>query len=274
MVKTMDIKIYLETIFKTKIELTRTNLGLTNDIYVTYINGIKCAIRVPKFDNANIVDGNHEIAALRLIRGTGLDVEEIFFDEKTRIRVTKWTEGVNFVEYPRNEALIKVAKLMKKLHNLKLKSKYNFNPSQLLDKYKNNIKNPLYDLHDYWYLKDEINLFKDDLILCHNDWVNGNVILSKDHDYLIDYEYAANNNPIFDVTSFITENNLNENDKEIFLNEYYDKQLTEKLREKITIFENFHNLLWLLWANMMYDSRNEEIYKEIAKTKYHALVRK
>ena len=35
--------------------------------------------------------------------------------------------------------------------------------------------------------------------------VDGNILFTKENVYLIDYEYAADNDPLFDVMSFLSE---------------------------------------------------------------------
>lgn len=71
--------------------------------------------------------------------------------------------------------------------------------------------------------------------------------------------------------SFITENNIDDpHDREIFFEEYFD-EWSDECKERLYIWEVFHNLLWCMWAMMMWEQRKESIYKRIANDKYLAL---
>jgi len=107
--------------------------------------------------------------------------------------------------------------------------------------------------------------------LCHNDWVSGNIGFTDQRDYLIDYEYAGDNDPYFDVMSFITENKLTEDERKEFLDTYFDHPLTSVELLALKAYEDFQNLLWCTWAIMMYESRNHDVYLHIATDKLNQL---
>ncbi|WP_339025428.1 phosphotransferase [Spiroplasma endosymbiont of Agriotes lineatus] len=67
-------------------------------------------------------------------------------------------------------------------------------------------------LHQQNLTSDEqkiINFFTNyeprELKLCHNDLVPGNILVTKQQIYIIDYEYAMKNDPLSDIASFISE---------------------------------------------------------------------
>ena len=107
--------------------------------------------------------------------------------------------------------------------------------------------------------------------LCHNDWVAGNIGFTQHRDYLLDYEYAGDNDPLFDVMSFITENKISVLDREIFYSAYFDHPLSTDERSYLKAYEDFHNLLWYTWAMMMFESRQDQVYLMIAQDKLKQL---
>ena len=263
----------INKIFNCNTKLIKLDKGLTNDIYLTTINNINYAIRIPKDDINNIININNENKVLELIRNTNLDVKEYYYNTNNRIRITYYINDT--IEYKDNNdpnKIIKVAKLLKQLHNINTNNlDVYFNPIDMYYKYKSNIHNYLYNINNYEYIIDKIKEYDINYVLCHNDLVSGNILFTKDKEYLIDYEYAGLNDPIFDIMSFLTENNINDtNERNKFYNEYFDN-INDKLIDKMNIYESFTNLLWYCWANMMYDTRKELIYKEIAIDKYNAL---
>ena len=264
----------INTIFKQETIINKIDKGLTNDIYITNVNNIKYIIRIPKDDIDNIININHEKEVLKLIRNTNLDVKEYYYNPNNRIRITYYID--NAIEYKDNNninKIIVVAKLLKELHSIDVSNlNVYFNPIDMYIKYTNNINKYLYNIDKYLFIIDIIKSFKFNYVLCHNDLVSGNLLFSKDKDYLIDYEYAGLNDPLFDVMSFLTENEItNEYERNLFYKEYFN-DLTEDLKYKLNCYECFTNLLWYTWANMMYDTRNDDTYKLIAKDKYNALI--
>jgi thiamine kinase-like enzyme len=267
----MNINKYLNDKFNKKLVLTKTNKGLTNDIYYTTINNINCVVRVPKDDVNMIINTNNEKKVLSLIKTTDLDVEELYYFEDSRVRITKFVESLEFDEIKSENSIIKVANLLKKFHNFKFKINSEFDIIEMFYKYYNSIKNPLFNIDKYLHILNDIKDIKNEHILCHNDLVSGNFLFTDTKTYLIDYEYAADNDPLFDLTSFTTENNLSSQESKIFYNEYFDNNISPLISKQIIIFERFQNLLWFCWANMMFENRKDEIYRIIAKNKYRQL---
>jgi thiamine kinase-like enzyme len=101
--------------------------------------------------------------------------------------------------------------------------------------------------------------------------VAGNIGYTKEKSYLIDYEYAGDNDPYFDVMSFITENSLSSEEKESFLETYFTQSPSQNIRQELEKMAKMHNLLWCTWAKMMAESRQSSVYLEIAYDKLQAL---
>ena len=104
--------------------------------------------------------------------------------------------------------------------------------------------------------------------LCHNDFVQGNILYSDTKDYLIDYEYAAKNDYRFDIASFFSENNIHYIDqRDQFYQTYFDGEIDPMIDVQVQAFERMEDILWGYWANMLYEQRGEQIYFDIAKDK-------
>ncbi len=259
--------------FLNNLTLTKTDLGLTNNIYISHLHGEKIAVRIPKEELKDSSAFSNEEKALSLVKSLNLDAEEIFYDSETRVRATKWIEGAQtYSQCLDSNKVIRVAALLKTLHNAKLSSGCEFDGLSLLLEYKNGIKNPLYDYPSFQFILDDFKSIKNPHVLCHNDIVDGNILLTPNQDYLIDYEYSKDNDPLFDIMSFFTENQITQDSlRSLFYQHYFDNPLTETQKDHLQKYEQFHNLLWCLWANYMYDLLKEPIYLEIAQDKYRAL---
>ena len=259
----------LKTFFKTE-NYTKEKLdkGLTNDNYLITVDRQRFVLRVPKSDANHIVQFAHEAKALNLVKKIDLDVNTLYYDQNTGIKITQYVDDfITFNEYQSEDRIIRVAHLMKRLHGLKQTIGYNFDPLARYQQYRSNVKHALIDDYQASNLIDEFKKIPSIPTLCHNDWVSGNIGFSQHKDYLIDYEYAGDNDPYFDVMSFLTENTLTSQERECFINAYFDHPLTATEKICLSVYEDFHNLLWCTWAEMMFEHRQDDVYRQIAQTK-------
>ena len=204
-----------------------------------------------------------------LILPLNINSETIAFDLKSGIKISRFINNLEtFLEYKKPDRIKKTALLMKKLHEAKLICSTDFKPTEKLEEYLSQIINPLFNLEPYYKITNDILKLNSEKCLCHNDWVAGNICFTSEKTYLIDYEYAANNDPYFDVMSFLTENTLTSAEISDFINYYFNNDININT---LKLWEKFHNLLWCSWANMMYDLTKETQFKEIATDKYQAL---
>ena len=269
----MDLSLYLKKLYHNNIDLTKTKLGLSNVIYKANINGEDVAIRVPNADISKHLKNEAEV--LKLIRTSDLDVEELYYDPKTRIRITKWVDNYHeFKDFNADDKYVRATKLIKKLHAYHFKVDHYFDVSKMYSSFKSDIKKPLFDYQSYEYVFEAFDKLDHEYILCHNDVVSGNMLFTDKRDYLIDYEYAGMNHPYFDIMSLITENNIDdENLRMEIYQEYFNGIPESKTLRELKVIEAVQNLLWAAWANMLYDSRKEKIYLEIFTSKIEHLKR-
>ena len=271
--KAMD---FLDTLFfDPDLTLRDMHKGLTNQNFLLKMNQETYVLRIPRADCEHIVNRHHETMALEAIRDADIDVETIYYDEASGYKVTRYLpDAKTYRECEDPCKLERTAALMKRFHSLQKRVDADFEPIRLLQSYRSRIKQPLYDLTPYEDAVQEVYHLNNPQILCHNDWVDGNILFTKDKTYLIDYEYAANNDPLFDVMSFLSENQIEDSTlRERFYAVYFD-EIDDTVRRHLDIWENFQNLLWCIWAMMMWESRHESVYRAIARDKYEALKRK
>jgi thiamine kinase-like enzyme len=247
-----------------------TNKGLTNQNWLVESKDEFFMVRIPYQDSEHIVSRQHEKAAIDLIYRQSLDVETVYFNEKTGIKITKFVDDLlTFDEYSGKDKYYRVGRLMKKFHDLGVLSGFLFDPIHRLNQYKAQIKNKIFVFEDEDKYTQFITYQTDNFTLCHNDWVAGNIGFASTRDYLIDYEYAGDNHPYFDVTSFLSENQIfDEVARNNFYIAYFSKLPNQETLDRLHHFEMFHHILWCHWAMMMFEFRNEEIYRKIAQEKF------
>lgn len=241
--------------------------GLTNHNYHVTTEFHDYVLRCPKPENKELFDYHHEKEVLDMIKPLDLEPRLVYYDEQSGIKLSDYVYDANTLspsDYHR------AVKLIAKLHNAKIHSGQSFDIQSKYKLYQSD--NPIYDLSPYEHYIQEAAELCTDLILCHNDCVEGNFLFTKDKNYLIDFEYASDNDPYFDLLSLITENDITDpHIKQDLINTYFDLVEIDYDEYKLSVFEGAHHTLWCAWACSMYETFNEAIYKEIADLKYKRL---
>ncbi|NLW14875.1 MAG: phosphotransferase [Erysipelothrix sp.] len=265
----MNANKYIEKIFKeTPLDVKYIESGLTNDNYIVTLQNMKCVLRIPRIENKGLFDYNHEYKVLKLIEHLNLDTKLLYYNKNTGLKCNNYIENV---ETYQNSYIVRAAKLIKKLHSANLISGETFDIKDKFNQFKIRITKALYDTEFAHHYIDDLKL--ENVRLCHNDLVEGNLLFSDTKDYLIDYEYASDNDPFFDIMSFITENDIMDPSlRKLFYDTYFERSLSDLEEKRLEQFEIAHHVLWCEWAMMMYNLHDQEVYKEIAALKYKRLL--
>ena len=264
-----NIKQTFEKITKLKVKSAKLlPVGLTNDDYlITTLGNKDFILRIPKAENYKLFNYSNEDKIIKLVSKTGLDVETYYFDKVSGIKITNYIPHLDSYSKSKLSNQIKlklVADGISTIHKLKLKPTIIFNPFERLTKYKKLASKKLFsdeqDIIDSCY-NDYLNTKH---VLSHNDLVDGNLLFSDKRLYIIDYEYAGYNHPLFDAASFLSENNI-ENKKDIttFLKAYLKSDYSINKYDQLMRWYRFNDLLWSYWAFMMFNQHKLPIFKSI-----------
>ena len=246
----MNLNTWIEEKFNaTNYTLEKTDKGISNHNYLLTINDNKYMVRVPKKNHESLgLQHEHEKEILPLV--SDLDVPVILFDEKSGIKVTTYIEDVETSLHTKKAPL------------------FIFNPFGKIEFYKSQIKECIVSFPNEENFLEALKKEYKPNTLCHNDFVQGNILYSDTKDYLIDYEYAAKNDYRFDIASFFSENNIHYIDqRDQFYQTYFDGDIDPMIDVQVQAFERMEDILWGYWANMLYEQRGEQIYFDIAKDK-------
>lgn len=228
-------------------------------------------LRIPKDNADETLNYKHENIVYKTIEPLKISEKVVYFDENTGIKISKFVHTARqYKTTPTNEQITYLAKTLKKLHSSKLKVPFGYQMFYRLSIYKKSLFEDEYidTKIEKQIIKDVQKIFaKDEMVLCHNDLVQNNLLFKFNGLTLIDREYSGMNNFYFDLASFISENNLNDEQKEFFLSKYFGAKLNDLKRKKVNIFINFLDLLFYYWGLYYYRKRGDIIYKKIALEK-------
>lgn len=259
-----ELKTWLEHHLEGDFKLVPTNKGISNASYLLKTSGKTYVLRVPKKSHHLLATSfHHEKTVLNEVKD--LDVPVLYFNANNGIKISEFIPEVKeFTEENHKNKFNQVGKMLRILHS-KPGVDFYFDPFEKLNSYKNKIKNPIVYFAQEEKIIDQIKTLYTPTTLCHNDVVSGNLLFTKHRSYLIDYEYAAMNDFRFDIASFFSENEIIQPEER---NRFYEGyMISPSIDPIIRLFECFEDILWGYWANMLWEERQDPIYRQIARDK-------
>ncbi len=182
--------------------------GMMNEAYIVKNDEGKYVYYISTAQANEMVDRNLEKETQNIAFSLGLTSENVYFDLKKGIKINRFIEGnslnkINEFDYK------KVAELLVKFHSSNKKASVYYDPLGRLENYKKEAltHTDKFDENflELWEIvqKNRGFLLSQPLALTHNDAQRSNIVKGDDgRYYLIDFEFAANNDPIYDIGTF------------------------------------------------------------------------
>lgn len=197
-----------------------------------------------------------------VVYSLGLTSKNIYFDTTNGIKINEFIigESLNNID---NFSYESVAKLLHELHDKKIKCEKTFEPLLAIKNYLDIAKNKdilldasFYQMLEYFKQNYEyLNSFE--RVLCHNDFQKSNIVRSAhDEYYMIDFEFAMNNDPIYDIAAFAN-NNMEEGIK--LLKFYFKGKITDDDYKRFYLYRMFLSLQWYVLAMIKSQSEDQKI---------------
>lgn len=256
------------------ISVTRMG-GMTNRTYKVTLREMTVVVRLPGAGTESLINRIDEKKSTELACRLGIDAKLYYFDEKTGIKVSEFinqSTTMNKEELQKDENLIKIAHVLKRLHSSNHDTNISFDIVDMAQRYENIIKNENGDFpHDYNLVKSYIKEINDSYLRkvlkvpCHNDPLCENWILqNKNKLYLIDWEYAGMNDPMWDLADISIEAELSEEQEDKPLTAYLGRHPMQDDRSAILANKVLIDYLWSLWgrARAVYDGVELVRYSE------------
>lgn len=243
-----NIRNIVEQILNLKvISVTQLSGGMSNYNYKVTTAKHDLVVRVPGKKASKFVDRRVEMYHLELIKHLSINQEVIYFDKESGLKISRYIDGV----MPETFDLDEITSLFKSYHVLD--SVCDYKPFEKLSKFASytdrqspsyfNLYNKLLEYRKY--------LMSQLLVFCHNDSQPFNFVDDGSKLHLLDWEFAGNNDPIYDLVCFGEDYGA-------------DDELTDKLIEKYFGYIDFdlikRKLLWTIFQCLQW--YNVALYKD------------
>lgn len=257
--------------------------GMTNRSYrVDKGDGSEYVVRIPGEGTEELIDRRDEKKSTTLACELGIDAELLYFDDNG-IKVMRFIphdQAMDEAAMQKDGNIRRAAAILRKLHRCGESTGVRFEVFDMAADYEKIIDKhhvSLYD--DYAEVRRLIMEIKRQVdkegeakkVPCHNDVLMGNWLLSRDERlYLIDWEYAGMNDPMWDLACLSIEAAYDNETDEKLLFEYFGQEASEQEEKRFMANKLYVDYLWTLWGKtrVPYDAVNMENY---AASRYRRL---
>lgn len=250
-------------------ELKPLQKGLTNSILSFVYHGGQYVYRYPGNGSEILVDRGREAMIQEQVSNAGIDGSLVAMSIKEGWRIGRFIKN-DFYDYHNLNHVVRGIKLVKKLHNVPVKIRYEFDVIDKLESIKNMIPKEKYgDNFPEYPLFSEIkervyklyDLTKDDgtkKCIVHGDCRDENFLINDNEIYLIDWEYSGYGDPGFDIGSYIAGGHHTIEDIENILFIYFGRTITSKERMHFYAWIAISGFFYMHWC-MFKESKGQKV---------------
>ena len=220
--------------------------GLTNDTYLVRTRDRKAVLKIDSAPRSAPYNARLEEARIqKRVAAAGL-ANEVLHVEET-VLLTAYVDGETWQpsDLESDEKLERLAKRLRRLHALPLSGR-SFDAVAAAHQYFDAIGDADPVVAEQQVAVVESMRRPGNLCFCHNDLVAGNIISAPDIMFL-DWEYACDNDPFFDLATVIAHHGLSNRQAELMLDAYFDGDGT-RWRRQLADQERLYRALCWLWA--------------------------
>ena len=234
----------------------------------------KYVLRVPRADSSLFTKWGDEKRNLETLNQIGLDHAQLsFYDRATGVMITRYLEGVRFLErddFLDKANIEKAAHYLKTLHtsSAQFASEFDYfhRSATLYQKVKvsqHHLPNELERLVvEMLAIKERLNHPLFESLPCHNDPIFQNFAASSERFLLVDWEQSAMADPYWDLAVLASITHFTPEQEEVLLNAYGSAS-DERARYKLRFFTTLVHLQSCIWSYSKYVLKDYVLPKEI-----------
>ena len=243
-------------LWKDTVDISPIKGGITNKNFLVSDGSKKYFVRIGNDIPEHLVFRSNEVQASKAAGKIGICPELLFHNKS--IQVFNYIEGKTFNSEEIKKNLDKITKLVKTVHtkipDLLVGQSVIFWVFHVIKNYKNYLDN-----HQSSYKKILPDLLKKalklenisspfEIVFSHNDLLPANFIQNEEQIWLIDWEYAGFNTPLFDLGGLASNNDFTDNEEEYLLENYFEKKLSSELLLKYKAIKCASLLRETMWS--------------------------
>ena len=239
-----------------EIKITPIKGGITNQNFLVTDRSKKYFVRIGDDIPEHLVFRANEVQASKAASKIGVGPKLLFHNKS--IQIFRYVDGLTLNSSDIRRNLDVIIKLLKKVHN-KIPEKligqsvifWVFhvikNYKKFLDENSSTYIKILPDLLSQAQKLEKISS-PFEIVFGHNDLLPANFMQNDEQIWLIDWEYAGFNTPLFDLGGLASNNEFTENEETFLLENYFEKKLSSELSEKYRAVKCASLLRETMWS--------------------------
>ena len=245
--------------------------GITNQSFTFFANGRKYIMRIPGPETGKFIDRKEEALIYRLLNGKGICENVVYIDPDTGYKIAEYVDNAHNCGHYDFEEISKCMRKLRSFHEMKLSVENTYDlfygrPPRFDDYFQTK--------ETSFSLKNIIDSYSPEYCLTHIDPNPDNFIIYTDscgneQIRLIDWEYAAMQDPYVDIAMFSVYAVYNEQQIEDIIDAYFYDGITEKDKLKLYCYIAVCALNFSNWYGIKnddsFDAVNEHLYNTAKK---------
>ena len=229
--------------------------GMTNHSFLFSCGEDQYIFRTPGEGTNKLINRQNEYRVYQQIIGKGICDDIVYFDADAGYKITKFIpHSHNCNPFDESDVTQCIA-FLKQFHQRKLSVAHYFDIFKMIGYYESLMDTSPPRFVDYqttkqrvFSLANYIDAQPKDICLTHIDAVPDNFIITDERIYLIDWEYAAMQDPHVDIAMFAIYSLYDRAQIEKLIDLYFDGNCPKNTRLKIYCYIAMCGLLWSNWC--------------------------
>lgn len=240
--------------------------GLTNLVYRIGFMGSEYLIRIPGKGTEAYIDRRIEAHDANVAAESGVSPAVLFFDTTDGLMLAEYIKGktMSAEGFKDLGSVGRAAKAFRRIHDYDKRYKKRFDVFEQIDDYlhlvqKLDAKVP----EGYATVKEQTDAIRSVLeakpakrVPCHCDPLAENFIDTGGRMYIVDWEYAGNNDPMWDLGDLSVEAEFDAEQERVLLESYFDGHPPEDQVGRMVVYKSLCDLLWTLWGVVQHANDN------------------
>ena len=239
--------------------ITVLKKGMTNRSFLFSCNGDKYIMRIPGEGTDQLINRSEEASVYDRINGKGICDEIMYINPTNGYKITKYIDDARVCDPFNVDDVKNCMNKLRQFHDMKFKVDHEFHIFDQIDFYESLWKDNPSVYQDYKITKKNVFSLRNYIekhclkrCLTHIDAVPDNFLFyqkdGKEELRLIDWEYAAMQDPHIDIAMFIIYALYDRKQADELIDIYFEGQCDKETRIKIYCYIAACGLLWSNWC--------------------------
>ncbi len=260
-----------------KEEITEISLlkkGSTNRSFLFTCRGKRYILRILCDVSNRLVDYANECEVYRMLSDSGISEKVVYLNHETGLKISEFMPSDRFCDAYNAQDVARCMAVLRRVHKMNLSVEREFDIFGGIDYFQSLWGETPSFYRDYnktkeniFKLKEIIERFPKNKCLVHIDAVPDNfLVCSEDRICLIDWEYAAMQDPHLDIAMFALYALYDRDKVDSLIDAYFVEGCSEETRTKIYCYIAAAGLLWSNWCE--YRQKNGAQFGEYSIRQY------